>query len=49
MQKNIMEKDGKELYKSMNKAVYGKTMENLRNRINVKLVSNKKRLFSHDT
>ena len=26
----------------MNSAVYGKTMENLRNRIYVKLVSNKK-------
>ena len=29
----------------MSNAVYGKTMKNLRNKINVKLVSNKKRLF----
>ena len=36
------DKDGKALYKPMNNAVYGKTKEKLRNRINVKLVSNKK-------
>ena len=35
-------KDGKALYKLMNNSVYGKTMEKLRNRIDVRLVSNKK-------
>ena len=36
------EKDGKELYKLMSSTIYGKTIENLRNRIDVKQVSNKK-------
>ena len=36
------DKDVKVLHKLMSNAVYGKTMENLRNRIHVKLVSNKK-------
>ena len=38
-------KDGKVLYKLMNNDVYGKIMENLRNRIYVRLVSNKKSLL----
>ena len=37
-----MDKDGKALYKLKNNAIYRKTMENLWNRINVKLVNNKK-------
>ena len=36
------EKDGKSLYKLMKNAVYGKKVENLRNKIHVKPVSNKK-------
>ena len=35
----------KALYKLMKNAVYGKTMDSLTNRIGVKLVINKKRLF----
>ena len=42
-QKKNGDKDGKVLYKFMNNAIYGgKKMENLRNRIHVELVSNKK-------
>ena len=35
-QKNS-DKDGKALYKLMNNAVYGKSMDNLRNRIDVRI------------
>ena len=39
--KNI-NKDGKALYKLLNNVAHDKTMENMRNRIDVRLVSNKK-------
>ena len=35
-----MENDGKALYKLMNNVVYGKVIENLGNRIDVRLVRN---------
>ena len=40
--KKIEDKDGKTSYKLMNNAGYDETIQNLRNRINVKLVSNEK-------
>ena len=36
------DKDGKALYKLMNNSVYGKSTENLRNRVDVRFASNKK-------
>ena len=38
----MLSKVGKALYKLLNNIVHGKTMENLRYIINVRLVSNKK-------
>ena len=44
-QKKISDKDGKAVYRLMSSAIYGKTIENSSNTINVKLVNNVKRLF----
>ena len=38
----IGDKNGKALYRLMKKSVYGKTMENVRYRIDVRIVSNEK-------
>ena len=44
------DKDGKAMHKLKNNAVNEKTMKNLRNRIDIRLISNnnKKRLFKMD-
>ena len=42
------DKDGIALHKSMDNAVYGKTMGNLRNRLDVKFACCNKRLFKMD-
>ena len=41
-QKKNGDKDGKALFKLMNNAAYGKSFENIRNKIDVKLVGNEK-------
>ena len=41
------DKDGKALYKLKNNAIYGKAMENLGNRINIKLEKNEKGYWNY--
>ena len=42
------DKDEKELYRLINNVIYGKPMENLRNRSHVKIFKHQKRLFKMD-
>ena len=44
-EKNV-DKDGKALHKLINNAIYGKTIKNLRNRIDVKLINNEKEYWN---
>ena len=39
------DKDGKAFYKVMNKTVYGKTIKNFTNKVDVRMVNNKKDYF----